>query len=178
MLRLLLLCAGVAAAHEAVLAFGPRLTRRKELFRRASERALELGLPLLVVGDPDTGFVTRFFGRAYGCGDLCTDLTGCPKCPHGIAGRLEDVLPRLRARSHVVFVSCTLEYVDDLPSVVRELERVSVPGGLFVATVEPGSLTNLFYLGGSNWELDSAPPDGPFRYRQIGRPRAALPSRT
>ena len=39
----------------------------------------------MVVGAPDTGFVTRFFGRDYGCGDLCTDLAGC-RCPLADSG--------------------------------------------------------------------------------------------
>lgn len=167
MFRLFLLFVGAAACSEAILAFGPRRAARTALFRLAYAKSRQLGLPLLVVGDPDTGFVTRFFGRAYGCGDVCTDLTGCPRCTNGIRGRLEDVLPKLPTHSHVVFVSCTLEYVDDLPHVVRELRRVAPPGGLFVVTVEPGSWTSLFYPG-AKWVIESAPPTGDFCFHRLG----------
>ena len=166
MLRLVTWAAGALVCREAYLAFGPRRVMRRQLWSRAVQKARETGRPLLVVGDPDTGFVTRHFGRDYGCGDVCTDLTGCPRCPVGVRGPLEEVLPQLASGSHVVYVACTLEYVTDLPHCVRQLERIAVPGGLFVSRVEPGSLTSLFYPGG-NWVLDSAPPGGGFRYRSV-----------
>lgn len=135
--------------------------------------------PLMVVGDPDTGFVTRFFGRDYGCGDVCTDITGCPSCPNGIRGPLETVLPRLPSSSYVVYVSCTLEYVTDLPRCIRELERVAVSGGIFVVRVEQPHSTFTLYPG-AKWILDSAPPTGPWRYRPTlgARPTSSLSSRT
>ena len=60
---------------------------------------------------------------------------------------LRRVLPRLPSASHVVFESCTLEYVTDLPNVLRELARVAVPGGLFQVRVEPHSSTFWLYPG-------------------------------
>lgn len=149
---------------ELVESFVSRRRRRREMYARAEEEARRVGLPLLVVGDPDTGFVTRHFGRDYPCGDLCTDVTGCPRCPAGVPGRLEDVLPQMRDRSHVIYVSCTLEYVDDLPSVIRHLERVS-GGRVFVVRVPPGNAT--FWLHpGAKWVLDSAPPSGRWSFRR------------
>lgn len=121
-----------------------RVARRKRIFAEAKARAAETGKPLLVIGDPDTGLVTRM-GRAYGCGDVCFDLTGCAGCPEGVAGRLEYTLPRVRGE-WVVYVSCVLEYVDDFEGVCRELERLS-GGDLFVVTVEPWSLTAFVYPG-------------------------------
>lgn len=157
---------GCAAALEARLAFSVRRRNRRALYGRALAHARRAGVPLLVVGDPDTGFVTRFFGRDYGCGDVCTDITGCPLCPVGIQGSLEEVLSRLPSQSHVIVVQYTLEYVPKLPEAIQELERVAVPDGLYVGTVEAGSLTSRFWFGGK-WEVASAPP-GPWRYRSIG----------
>lgn len=163
---------GVVLANEAALAFGSRRARRRELYAQALSHARRAQVPLLVVGDPDTGFVTRFFGRDYGCGDVCTDITGCPRCPVGLKGSLEEALRRLPSRSHVIIVEYTLEYVPKLPDAVRELERVAVPGGLYVGHLEPGSLTSRFWFGGQ-WVVESAPP-GPWRYRRLGGP-VALP---
>lgn len=157
---------GLFAAREAVLAFSSRRSRRKVVYEQALAHARRAGLPLLVVGDPDTGFVTRFFGRDYGCGDVCTDITGCPRCPVGLKGSLEEVLARLPSKSHVIAVEYTLEYVPKLPEAVRELERVAVPGGIYVGHVEPGSLTSRFWFGGQ-WVVESAPPVGPWKYRRL-----------
>lgn len=136
-----------------------RRARRRSLYAAALERAQATGKPLLVLGDPDGGIVDSTVGRSYGCGDVCTDLTGCPRCPRGLPGRAEDVLPRLAPGGHVVFASCVLEYVDDVDLVARELWRVS-GGDLFVAHVEPASLAARLYPGARRRIL-SAPPDGP-----------------
>ncbi|PCC74683.1 hypothetical protein NAEX_07780 [Nannocystis exedens] len=40
---------------------------------------MALGRRLVVIGDPDAGMHTRLM-RAYGCGDLCIDMNGCPRC--------------------------------------------------------------------------------------------------
>lgn len=167
--RLALLLGGIVLASEGVLAFSTRRRKRRSLYAQALSHARLVQKPLLVVGDPDTGFVTRFFGRDYGCGDVCTDLTGCPRCPVGLKGSLEEVLARLPAQSHVIVVEYTLEYVPRLPEAVRELERVAVPGGLYVGYLEAGSLTSRFWFGGQ-WVVESAPP-GPWRYRRLGGSR-------
>lgn len=170
----LALC-GLVLGREARLAFSVRRRRRRVVYNQALEHARRIGVPLLVVGDPDTGFVTRFFGRDYGCGDVCTDITGCPRCPVGLKGSLEEVLARLPARSHVIAVEYTLEYVPRLPEAIQELERVAVPGGLYVGHLEPGSLTSRYWFGGT-WVVESAPP-GPWRIRRLdGRPNV-LPRR-
>ncbi len=148
-----------AVASELFVSLVVRRARRRSLYAAALERAHATGKPLLVFGDPDEGIVDPLLGRSYGCGDVCTDLTGCPRCPSGLPGRAEDVLPRLPANSHVVFASCVLEYVDDVEHVARELWRVS-GGDLFVAHVEPHSLTARLYPGARRRIL-RAPPDGP-----------------
>lgn len=111
----------------------------------------------MVVGDPDSGFITRFFGRDYGCGDVCTDIQGCSGCPVEIREPLETALTRIPMASHVIYVSCTLEYVTDLPHVIQELERVAIPAGLFVVTVDPTHLSTWYGYPGGKWVLFDAP---------------------
>lgn len=146
---------GTYLVGEAFTAFGVRRWNRRAAFRLAAEAAARLQKPLLVVGDPDSGFVTRLFGRDYGCGDVCTDLTGCPLCPSGIRGRLEDVLPRLGDKSVVIYESLTLEYVDDLPAIARQIDRVGAR--YFGVRLEPGSSTFLLY-GRPKWVIRSMQP--------------------
>lgn len=151
--KLALAYVGVEAADALVVR---RLWRRRT-YRAALLKARELGLPLLVVGRPKAGYINDVIGPDYGCGDICTDIVGCSPCPEQIKGPLEEVLPKLRSGAFVIYVSCTLEYVTDLPKIVRELDRVAAPGGLFVVRVAPGSST--FWLWpGAKWIISSAPP--------------------
>lgn len=144
--RGLALFAGALALWELYLALGPRRVRRRQQYERALLRARETGKPLVVLGAPGTGAVNRTLGPDYGCGDLCIDLVGCEGCATSAAGPAELVLPELEADSAVVFVSCTLEYVDDVDRVWSELQRVS-GGDLYLVTVEPVSLTAWLYPG-------------------------------
>lgn len=113
--------------------------RRHALYRSAQRRAQQTGKPLLVIGANDLGGLSGSIAAAlslYGCGDVCLDLEGCPRCPHSsVTSSVESALPALPADSHVVFVSVVLEYVDDLPSVLAELRRVS-GGDLFVVHID------------------------------------------
>ncbi len=93
---------------------GSRFRERTVAFMSAMERAAALGRRLVVIGDPDDGMHTRL-ARAYGCGDVCVDLNGCPKCPMTIVADItKGPVPELAADSSVVFVACVLEYVPDL----------------------------------------------------------------
>jgi len=144
---------------EMVISLTVRRWKRRDYFRRAREKARLTGKPLMVIGDPDTGCVNHYFGRDYDCGDVCLDLTGCPRCPDGtrkIRGSLEEALPGMPTGGYVVFVSCTLEYVEGIRSVVDELQRVS-GGDLYVVNVEPYS--PLHFLLKTRQILTSAPPD-------------------
>lgn len=147
----------LAGAEVALSIFGRR-RRRSALYAAASERARATGKPLLVFGDPDEGWVDPALGRSYGCGDVCTDLTGCPRCPVRLPGRAEDVFPSLPTNGYVVFASCVLEYVDDVELVAREAWRVA-GGDLFVAHVEPWSVTAFLYPGAKR-RIHRAPPNG------------------
>ena len=51
------------------------------------ERAIALDRRLVVIGDPDAGFHTRFM-RAYGCGDVCVEMNGCPSSPGTVVADL------------------------------------------------------------------------------------------
>ena len=125
-----------------------RFEARRHLFEAAARRAYQLGRPLLVVGDPDAGAHTRLV-RAYGCGDLCLDLQGCPMCRVMQAVDLTaGPIPGVADDSVVVFVSCVLEYVSDPEAALRELQRMAGSrDNLFIVFVEPWSLTAALYPG-------------------------------
>lgn len=72
---------GAMVVVEGVAALA-RHRDRSDTFARAEAQARALGRPLVVVGDPFSGAHTRLM-PAYGCGNVCLDLTGCPACPVG-----------------------------------------------------------------------------------------------
>src|SRR5437016_529718 len=87
-----------------------RFARRSDYYELALARAEALDRPLVVIGDPNA-HVTR---DAYGYGDVCVDLNGCPSAPEGVRVVEADVsvpgsIP-LPDDSAVVFVACVLEY--------------------------------------------------------------------
>ena len=135
-----LLTEGGAALH--------RFETRRRLFEAAARRAYELGRPLVVVGDPDAGAHTRLV-RAYGCGDLCLDLEGCPMCQVMQAADLTaGPVPGVADDSAVVFVSCVLEYVSDPEAALHELQRMAGSAeNLFIVFVDSWSLTAALYPG-------------------------------
>jgi hypothetical protein len=142
--RLLL---GGAMAAESGLAVR-RFEARRRAYQAAVRRASEAGRPLIVVGDPDAGTHTRLV-RAYGCGDLCIDLRGCPRCEVMKAADLtQGPVAGIADDSAVVYVSCVLEYVADPEAALRELRRMAgSPDNLFLVFVEPWSLTAALYPG-------------------------------
>lgn len=110
----------------------------------AKDRSKSAGLPILVIGDPYNGIMSVSTGADYGCGDLCLDLTGCKRCPRGLEGALESMLPKMDLRRYIVYVSCTLEYVDDLPLILTYLKRVPQKN-MFVVNIEWYCLTSYIY---------------------------------
>ncbi len=122
---------------------------RQEIFKLAQARSYELNKPLLVYGDPYYGIGSRFFNTfmdGYGCGDETVDLTGCPNCPNG---KKSDILVHLKTKesnSQVIFISCVLEYLDDIDQVISEINRVAGSlDNVFVVTVGKKSLSAYFY---------------------------------
>lgn len=125
-----------------------RWQARRETYDAAARRAAAIHRPLIVVGDPDAGAHTRLY-RAYGCGDLCVDINGCPLCQ---VVQMADIsagpIPGIAADSAVVFVSCVLEYVDDATAAVHELRRIAgSPENLFTVSVQSWTLTAALYPG-------------------------------
>lgn len=138
--------AGLAAAESLFAA--QRWQRRRTAFQAATRRALDLGRPLVVIGDPNAGAHTSLM-PAYGCGDICIDLRGCPRC---IDQRAADItrgpVAGIADDSAVVFVSCVLEYVDDVDAARREILRMAgEPANVFVVTVQPWTFTAALYPG-------------------------------
>ena len=145
---------GYVAAVEGAAAL-VRFRERTAAFRLAVERASALGRPLVVIGDPDGGMHTRLM-RAYGCGDVCVDLNGCPKCQVTVVADItKGPTPGLADDSAVVFVSCVLEYVQDLDAALAEISRIAgSPANVFLVTVQPWTLTARLYPG-ARWRGDS-----------------------
>lgn len=132
--------------NEGVRAYNLAMERERK-FKLAQERAVALSRPLLVVGDPDSGMVTRL-RRSYSCGDLCVDLTGCPACPASMALDITKGIPSVPDNSAVVFVSCVLEYTDDPEAALKDLLRIAgAPENLFLVTVDPNTVTSFLYPG-------------------------------
>lgn len=121
-----------------------RKFKRRRVFEMAKRRSKEIGLPLLVIGDPYNGLMSITTGAEYECGDVCLDLTGCTRCPNGIKGKLEELLQTLKLDDYVVYISCVLEYVDDLELILSYLTKMNHKN-LFIVNVEWFSLTAYFY---------------------------------
>ena len=129
--------------YECSITFHRKYTRRV-LFEEASKRAKETNKKLLVIGDPYNGIASISTGLDYNCGDLCIDLTGCPKCKNGIKGYLENVIKDINMNDYVVYISCVLEYVDDIEEILKYLNRIDFKD-LFIVTVEYYSLGAYLY---------------------------------
>ena len=121
-----------------------RKIKRKVYYKKAVKRAKETNKKLLVIGDPYNGIASITTGLDYNCGNLCIDLTGCPKCDNAIKGRLEDIIPTLNLNEYVIYISCVLEYLDNLPLVMSYLNKVN-KNDLFIVNVEWYSLMVYFY---------------------------------
>lgn len=160
------LIGGALIVREGVIAFGPRRARRRTLFADAQARATALGKPLLVLGSPVQGIVAKVLGPVHGCGASCIDAAGCAGCSVQFAGRLEDLLPGIASGSAVVFASDVLEYVDDAPFVAAEMDRIS-NGDLYLATVEPSSLTAWLWPGAKRRILQAPPTAIDLTYKPL-----------
>ena len=129
--------------YENIISMIRKLKRRNQ-FKRASKRAHDTNKQLLVIGDPYNGIASITTGSDYTCGDVCVDITGCPKCDNGVKARLEDYLPTINLDEYVIYISCVLEYVDDLPLILSYLNKVP-SNDLYVVNVEWYTITAYFY---------------------------------
>jgi len=108
--------------------------RKRDIYNLAKKRANETDKLLMVIGDPLNGsFFHRYFthkilGPPYDYGDVCIDLSGCPENKgYSIKIPLEDIIHKFHTNSYVIYISQTLEYIDQriLNYVLKELIRVS-----------------------------------------------------
>jgi hypothetical protein len=121
-----------------------RKRQRRFKYYLAKQRSLLTGKKLLVIGDPYNGLANISTGIDYDCGDLCIDLTGCPKCNNGIKGKLEDIIKNINLDDYIIYISCVLEYVDDFPLILNYLNKIN-QDDLFIVNVEWYSLSAYFY---------------------------------
>lgn len=152
-----------------------RQYERKNLFKLAKQRSIELSKPLVVIGDPTNGGGSKLWGKTYSGGDYCIDLTGCPNEKQSINIK-GDVVQSLRENfkdnSSVIYVSCVLEYVENIEECISELKRVA-GDNMFIVTVSPYCLMSRFYfmkLGDVSLSKNiiySAPPYSYFKYTRI-----------
>ena len=152
--------ARIGLGYAALVEGGAALVRFRErtaAFKAATERATALGRRLVVIGDPDAGLHTRLF-RAYGCGDVCVDQNGCPKCPVTVVADItKGPIQEIADDSAIVFVSCVLEYVVDLQAALAEVARMAGSStNVFIVTVQPWTLTARLYPG-ARWRGSTAP---------------------
>lgn len=149
--------ARVVLGYAAVVEAGAALVRHNErtaAYRAANERAVTLQRRLVVVGDPDAGFHTRMW-RAYGCGDVCVDLNGCPQCPVTVVADVTKRVAELEDDSSVVFVSCVLEYVDNMQAAMAEILRIAgARENVFLVSVQPWTLTARLYPS-ARWRTEA-----------------------
>jgi len=120
--------------------------RRRQAFRRAQHAAHALHKPLVVVGDPHQGGFNSVFGASYGCGNVCLDLTGCPRCAGGSSEDLLTFFSRQPSHSMVVFESCVMESIPaaQRARITREMRRVAA--SLNTVRIGPTLLMRLLYL--------------------------------
>lgn len=123
-----------------------RFYNRVKTFKKAKDRKVETDKKLLVIGAPGNGFVNKYIYRAYDCGDVCTDLLGCPDCSNSIKGDILDVLKKIDDNQYVIFESCVLEYLDKEKRLEteKEIERVS-GGDSYNVRMKPYILPYKFY---------------------------------
>ncbi len=126
-----------------------RQKQRQNIYKNAVNRSIQLNKPLLVFGDPYYGKGSKFYNlfmEGYGCGDITVDLTGVPNCPNGIKSDIYKYLKSQPSNSKVIFISCVLEYVDNIKEVIEEINRVAGNSdNIFIVTVNKYTLSAYFY---------------------------------
>jgi hypothetical protein len=153
--------------------------RRKYYYKIAESHALKMDKPLIVVGCPHNGIGSTLHGPAYGPGNFTIDISGCSKglCEDVIEQDIVDGLKEFEDNSCVVFISCVLEYVENIDEAIKEINRVAGDQtNVFVVTVGTSSLSAYYYESNNNGKHTdiplraflSAPPEGDFKYQTLG----------
>jgi hypothetical protein len=118
-----------------------RVYRRINLYNKAQEKSKSTNKELLVIGNPDSGFINKNIYKCYGCGDICLDINGCDDCPKQIKGDLLEEIKKMESNKYVVFESCVLEYIDikEIYDIEKQLNRIS-GGDLYQVRNSPNIL--------------------------------------
>ena len=119
-----------------------RIYRRYYRYKEAVLLSKNKNKKLLVIGDPYSGFASKYIMKTYDCGDICLDLNGCDKCEYSIKGDILDELNKMEDNKYVIYESCVLEYVDKkrLDEINKEILRVS--GGDYIdVRIKPNILS-------------------------------------
>jgi hypothetical protein len=166
--KVLLVILIIVVINEIFL-WSQRMYYRHNYFKLAKNRALEMGKPLMVIGNPDSGYSNKIWGRSYDHGDVTLDLkvTGDYKVAH--EGDLHDTLPTYNDDSHIIFISYTLEYIPNLERILPHIFRVAgSTKNIFVVTAQRTSLWAYLKRSSGLNDPDSvniithAPPKYPF----------------
>lgn len=105
-----------------------RNIRKYLYFKEVQFLSKKLNKKLLVIGDPNSGDFFSFIGKLffnYNCGDICLDIEGCRKCNNSVKSDLYEYLSKQSDNSLVIFVFCSLEYIEDIEKTFKEILRVS-----------------------------------------------------
>lgn len=111
--------------------------RRRDGFNAALNAKAELDRPLVVLGDPQGGWLGRILGPDFDCADLCIDARGCANCPNVVVASPEEGLQQLGDSSHIVFVNTgVFERTANPDLLAAEIRRVS-GGAFYMAPFSP-----------------------------------------
>jgi hypothetical protein len=156
---------------------------RGNYYKLATARALATDKPLIVIGCPHNGLGSKFHGPAYGSGNFVIDISGCTKgiCKDVMERDIVDSLKVFEDNSCVIFVSCVLEYVENIVDAIKEIKRVAgSPDNIFIVTVGTSSWVSYYYSFNNCGKHEdvtrrvflSAPPNGDFKYQDLGKKKS------
>jgi hypothetical protein len=133
-----------------------RHKNRSYIFQLARERSNITNKPLIIVGDPHNGTGSNLYGMLLGYGysvekdDILIDLEPCNKCinkPNTIKGDLKEILKEFKNDSYIIYISCTLEYIENIEDTLSEIYRVSGNNkNLFINHIQSNTISSYFYL--------------------------------
>ena len=145
-----------------------RQFNRWNQYNKAYELSKKLNKPLLIIGDPNNGFMSKILGLSYPCGDLCLDLVGCEGCENQLKGDALQLLKKMKNNSYIIFESCVLEYIKYNKLIQNEILRVS--GNNYFQVRFGISLLHLGYYPGGLFTGESTkiyPVTSPSKYSSL-----------
>jgi hypothetical protein len=136
------------AIYEFIIGY-MRQKDRYYIYKLAESRAKKLNKKLIVFGDPYSGKGSKIYNKfmnTYGCGDIVVDIKLSKKYDNCIEMDMLSYLKTCDDNSNVVFISCVLEYVDNLDEIIGELLRVTGSyDNIYVVTVSKYSIFAYLY---------------------------------